>query len=123
MNTLPQRPEDLRVRFKNFGLRILRLYDSLPQNGSAQIVGRQIARSGTSPGAQYREACRAKSDADFISKIEGALQEVDETDYWIEILVEGKYIAREKLMSLKTETDELISILVTIVRKLKARRK
>src|SRR5215207_9972290 len=121
MNTLPQRPEDLRVRFKNFGLRILRLYDSLPQNGSAQIVGRQIARSGTSPGAQYREACRAKSDADFISKIEGALQEVDETDYWIEILVEGKYIAREKLMSLKTETDELISILVTIVRKLKAR--
>jgi four helix bundle protein len=64
-----------------------------------------------------------KSDADFVSKIEGALQELDETDYWIEILTDGNYLPTQKLESLKEETDELISILVTIVRKVKARRK
>ena len=82
METLPQESQrDLRIRLKNYGLRMLRLYDSLPKYGSAQIVGRQLARSGTSPGAQYREACRAKSNADFVSKIEGALQELDESEY------------------------------------------
>jgi four helix bundle protein len=124
MKTLPQESErDLRLRLKDYGLRVLRLYDSLPQSGSAQVVGRQIARSGTSPGAQYREACRAKSDADFISKIEGALQELDETDYWIEMLGEGGYVPAEKLRLLRAETDELISIFVTIVRNVKRRRK
>lgn len=100
---------------------MLRLYDSLPRQGSVQIIGRQLARSGTSPGAQYREACRAKSNADFISKIEGALQEFDESSYWLEILVEGNYFPERKLASLRKETDELIAILVTIVRKVKAR--
>jgi four helix bundle protein len=123
MKTLPQESErNLRLRLKEYGLRILRLYDSLPRYGSAQIVGRQIARSGTSPGAQYREACRAKSDADFVSKLEGALQELDETDYWLEMLVEGRYVPPSKLKSLRAETDELIAILVTIVRKVKKRR-
>ena len=123
MNTLPHESRrDLRVRLKDYGLRVLRLYDSLPTFGSVQMVGRQIARSGTSPGAQYQEACRAKSDADFVSKIEGALQELDETDYWIEILTDGNYLP-QKLESLRAETDELISILVTIVRKVKARKK
>ena len=73
-NTLPRIPErDLKPRLKKYSLRILKLYDSLPRNGAAQIIGRQLARSGTSPGAQYREGCRAKSNADFVSKIEGAL--------------------------------------------------
>ena len=123
MNTLPHdREQNLRVRLKHYGLRILKLYDSLPKHGSAQIVGHQIARSGTSPGAQYREACRAKSDADFVSKIEGALQELDETDYWIEMLVGGDYVSEEKLRPLKVETNELIAIFVTIVRKTKSRK-
>jgi four helix bundle protein len=123
MKALPQsREPDLRVRLKNYGLRILRLYDSLPRYGSAQIIGRQVARSGTSPGAQYREACRAKSDADFVSKIEGALQELDESSYWLEMLIEGDYLAPKKLEPLKKETNELIAILVTIVRKVKARK-
>lgn len=103
MNTLPHESRrDLRVRLKDYGLRVLRLYDSLPTFGSVQIVGRQMARSGTSPGAQYREACRAKSDADFVSKIEGALQELDETDYWIEILTDRNYLPTQKLESLKS---------------------
>ena len=122
MKTLPQSTErDLKIRLKNYGLRVLRLYDSLPRYGSAQIIGRQLARSGTSPGAQYREACRAKSDADFISKIEGALQELDESQYWLDLLAEGGYVVRAKLDALRTETNELISILVTIVRKVKSR--
>ena len=120
MHTLPQPPDrDLRIRLKKFSLRILKLYDSLPRYGAPQIVGRQLARSGTSPGAQYREACRAKSNADFVSKIEGALQELDESSYWLEILTEGTYVSRRRLLPLQKETDELIAILVTIVRKVK----
>ncbi|MBA3353410.1 MAG: four helix bundle protein [Blastocatellia bacterium] len=115
-------PADLRTRLKDYGLRVLRLYDSLPRHGSGQIIGRQLARSGTSPGAQYREACRAKSDADFISKIEGALQELDETDYWLGLLVNGGYVVSGRLDSLRTETNELIAILVTTVRKVKSKR-
>ena len=121
-NTLPRIPErDLKPRLKKYSLRILKLYDSLPRNGAAQIIGRQLARSGTSPGAQYREGCRAKSNADFVSKIEGALQELDESLYWLELLTDGGYVHGLKLAPLQAETDELIPILVTIVRKVKSR--
>ena len=123
MRTLPQEYErNLKKRLKNYGLRILRLYDALPRYGSVQIIGRQLARSGTSPGAQYSEANRSKSNADFVSKVEGALQELDESGYWLDMLAEGKYLPARKLESLRAETNELISILVTIVRKVKARR-
>lgn len=124
MNKLPLEPgrQDLPVRLKNYSLRVFKLYDSLPQFGSAQIIGRQVARSASSPGAQYREARRAKSNADFISKIEGALQELDETEYWLGLLDEGGYVASGRLTSLISETNELISIFVTIVRRVKARR-
>jgi four helix bundle protein len=71
--------QDLRRRTKEFALRIIKLYAALPKNAIAQVLGKQILRSGTSVGAHYREACRAKSNADFINKIEGALQELDET--------------------------------------------
>jgi four helix bundle protein len=72
-------PSDLRERTKKFALRRIKLYSALPRRGDAQVLGNQILKAGTSVGAHYREACRAKSDADFISKIEGALQELDET--------------------------------------------
>ena len=122
MKTLPQTPDrDLKTRLKKYSLRILKLYDSLPSSGAVQIIGRQLARSGTSPGAQYREGCRAKSNADFVSKIEGALQELDESSYWLELLADGGYIPGRKLSPLQSETDELIAILVTIVRKVKSR--
>jgi four helix bundle protein len=124
MTTLPQSPDkDLRIRLKKYSLRILKLYDSLPRYGAPQVVGRQLARSGTSPGAQYREACRAKSNPDFISKIEGALQELDESLYWLEILTEGGYVSARRLSPLQVETNELIAILVTIARKVKSRRR
>jgi len=79
----------LRERTKAFALRVIRLYAALPKTTEAQVIGKQVLRSGTSVGAHYREAQRAKSDADFISKIEGGLQEAEETAYWLELLGES----------------------------------
>ena len=107
--------QDLRLRTKQYALRIIRLYESLPKNGAAHVISHQLLRSGTSPGAQYREACRAKSDADFISKIEGALQELEESGYWLELLIEADFITEFKLKALCDETRELIAIFVAIV--------
>jgi four helix bundle protein len=104
-------------------LRIIMLYSALPKRGAAQVLGIQILKSGTSPGAQYREAQRAKSDADFISKIEGALQELDETLYWLELIGEAKIIRENRLEPLHREAEELIAILVTIVKSVKVRGK
>jgi four helix bundle protein len=100
----------------------VRLYAVLPKSPVAQVIGRQMLRSGTSPGAQYREAQRAKSTADFISKIEGALQELEETGYWLELLVESETIDRRALEGLDVETDELTAILVAVVLRAKQRK-
>jgi four helix bundle protein len=114
METKPK--SDLRVRTKQYAMQIIRLYQNLPKNGEAQVIGKQVLRSGTSVGAQYREACRAKSPADFINKMEGSLQELDETIYWLELLAESKIYPAEKLASLQKETDELIAIFVASVK-------
>ena len=111
---IQRKRQDLRKRLKDYALRILKLYDSLPKHGSVHTITNQLARSGTSPQAQYREACRAKSNADFISKIEGALQELDESDGWLELLVDGKYVPAIRLNSLRAETNELIAMFVTM---------
>ena len=81
--------EEMLLRTKRFALSIVRLYCSLPKRTVEQVLGKQVLRSGTSVGGHYREACRAKSNADFVSKIEGALQELDETAYWLELLHEA----------------------------------
>lgn len=78
-----EKGKDLKLRTKNFALRIIKLFSALPKQTEAQVIGKQILRSGTSVGAQYREACRARSDAEFISKIESGLQELEETMYWL----------------------------------------
>ncbi len=82
-------PQDLRIRTSEFALRIIRLYVSLPKTTEAQVIGKQGLRSGTSVGANYREGYRAKSDADIVNKFKTALQELDETDYWLELLVKA----------------------------------
>jgi four helix bundle protein len=79
---------DLKVRTKDHALSVIRLFAELPKRAEAQIMGRQLLRSGTSVGAQYREGSRAKSNADFISKMEGSLQELEESEYWLELLGE-----------------------------------
>jgi four helix bundle protein len=112
---------DLRIRTKSFALRIIRLYAALPKTTEAQVIGKQLLRSGTSLGAHYREAQRAKSDADFINKIEGGLQELEETAYWLELLAESGIVAEEHLKPLHDETEELTAIFVTMVKKVKER--
>jgi four helix bundle protein len=106
---------DLRVRTKKFALRIIKLYQSLPRSGEAQVIGKQVLRSGTSVGAQYREACRAKSPADFVNMMSGGLKELDETAYWLELLVEGEIVPVAKLAELQKETDELTAIFVSSI--------
>ncbi|MBA3834067.1 MAG: four helix bundle protein [Chthoniobacterales bacterium] len=114
---------DLRPRTKDFALRIIRLYQALPKgDGVAQVLGRQLLRSGTSVAAHYREPCRAKSNADFITKLEGALQELDETDLWLELLGDAGTIKSSRVQPLRNEVDELIASFVTTTRKIKGRR-
>ena len=113
--------QDLSARTKDFALRIVRLYCSLPKSTEAQVLGKQVLRSGTSVGAHYREAVRARSVAEFISKIQGGLQELEETSYWLELLAEASVIPASRLTELRKETDELIAILVASVRTAKQR--
>jgi four helix bundle protein len=114
--------QDLRKRTKEFALRIIKLFAALPTTPEAQVLGRQLLKSGTSVGAHYREACRAKSNADFISKIEGGLQELDETLYWLELLGEAEIVAPVRLEPLERETNELIAIFVSMAKGVKQKK-
>lgn len=114
-------PQQLSQRTRQFALRVIRLYSSLPKSTPAQVMGRQVLRSGTSVGAHYSEANFAKSDRDFINKIETALQELEETAYWLDLLEEAEIVKADSLSSLKSETRELIAILVSIVKKVKSK--
>lgn len=84
--------KDLKERTKEFALRIIRLYGKLPSRTDAQVLGKQLLRSGTSVGAHYREATRARSTAEFVSKLGGGHQELEETSYWLELLAESEII-------------------------------
>ncbi len=112
-------PQEVGSRTKDFALRIIRMYVALPKTTEAQVIGKQLLRSGTSVGAHYREARRAKSDADFISKLEGGLQELDETSYWLKILGDAEIVKIERLKPPLDEIAELIAIFVTMVKKVK----
>ena len=113
--------QDLRTRTSDFALRIVKLYASLPKTTEAQVLGKQVLRSGTSVGANYREGHRAKSDADIVNKFESVLQELDETDYWLDLLVRSGILPAQKAETLIKETNELIAIFTTIVTKIKKR--
>jgi four helix bundle protein len=113
---------DLKGRTKQFALRIVRLYSALPSSVVAQVLGKQLLRCGTSVGAHFREATRSRSDAEFISKVEGALQELEETVYWLELLGESEVISATRSHDLMEEADQLIAILVTCLRNAKSRR-
>src|SRR3979490_1944478 len=108
--------QDLRARTRQFVLRILRRYRALPPKEEARILGKQLLRSGTSVGANYRAACRARSRAEFIAKLGIVLEEADETVFWLELLHEGGIVKHEKLDALVTEAHELTSIFVASLR-------
>lgn len=102
------RRQDILDRTKEFALRIVRLYAALPKTTQAQVIGKQVLRSGTSVGAHFREGKRSRSDAEMVSKIDGALPELDETLYWLELLGESGIVKIERLGGLVGEGDELI---------------
>ena len=111
--------EDLKTRTKRFTLRVIRLYGALPKSAEAQVLGKQMLRSGTSVGAHYREGVRARSTAEFISKLEGGMQELEETSYWFELILESGIVTENKMEDLMNEANELMAILTTIVKKTK----
>jgi len=109
--------KDLLPRTKMFARRIIRLYCSLSKTDTlAQVLGKQVLRSGTSVGANYREANRARSKAEFISKMGDCLKEADETLYWLELLLEEKIVKPDKLQPLVVESGDLVAIFITIIK-------
>jgi four helix bundle protein len=107
---------ELKVRTKNFALRVINLVNALPDGRSAEVMGRQLLRSATSVGANYRAACRAKSTADFISKMGTVEEEADECMYWMELLSEANLMHAEKLQPLMAEANELVAITVSSIK-------
>lgn len=103
-------PDELRSRTKKFALRVIKLYRSLPNTGEAQVIGKQLLRSGTAVGANYRAACRGRPRAEFIAKLGVVVEEADESIYWIELLSESGAINGGRLKELETEAHELTAI-------------
>src|SRR5947207_6943935 len=110
---------DLSERTKDFALRTIRMFVTLPKSSEAQILGKQVLRSGTSVGANYREAYRGRSKAEFVAKCGDCLREIEETAYWLDLLSEANLVAPERLQRVRQECRELIAIFVTILKRSK----
>ena len=104
--------DDLKQRTKMFALRVIKVYQSLPKTTEAQIIGKQLLRSATSTAANYRAACRARSNAEYYSKISIVIEETDETMFWLELLWESNIIKQELLQNLYDENEEILKIVV-----------
>lgn len=107
--------ENLKQRTKEFSLRVIRLTEALPNTRTADVIGRQLLRSGTSVGANYRAASRAKSPADFIAKMGIVEEEADESLFWMELPIEANLVPEEKLAGLMQEANELVAITVASI--------
>ena len=111
--------ESLVTRTRQFAPRVIALYDALPQQRVAFVLGRQLLNSGTSPGAHFREALRARSKAEYVAKLNGALMELEETLYGLELLVARKIVAEHEAGAICKEAEELIAIFVSLIRRWK----
>ncbi len=111
--------KDLRERTKEFAIRVVRLFPALPKSTEAQVLGKQVLRSGTSVGANYREACRARSKAEFTAKVGDCLKELDKSSYWFKLFQETGVATPASLEPLKKECNELLAIFTTIAKKCK----
>ncbi len=107
---------NLKARTQRFALAIIGLSQTLPHNRISEVIGRQLLRAGTSVGANYRAACRAKSPADFISKMGIVEEELDESMYWMELLVAGTVIPESRTTSAMREANELLGITIASIR-------
>jgi four helix bundle protein len=103
-------PEELKLRTKKFALRVMRMCKSLPKSREADVIARQLLRCGTSVAANYRAACRARSQADFISKITVVEEESDESAFWMELIIEGEILKKSLVSALLQEANELTAI-------------
>lgn len=115
------RNEELENRTKGFAVRVVKMFGALPKRVEAEVLGRQALRSGTSVAANYREACRSRSKAEFISKLCIVEQELSETILWLELLVESDIVPKQKMVSLHQEAEELLKITVASIKTLKSR--
>ncbi len=104
-------PDELKVRTKQFGLRVIRLVENLPKTRAATIIGNQLLRCATSVGANYRAACRGRSKAEFIAKLGIVEEEADESAYWLEMLVEAHIVRQDLVAKLHAEAEELTAIM------------
>jgi four helix bundle protein len=109
----------LRELTMEFAIRVVRMYSALPKATEAQVLRKKVLRSGNSVGANYREACRARSKAGFAAKVGDCLKELDESSYWFELLEETELVPAERLDPLRKECDELLAIFTTIAKKCK----
>ena len=107
---MPVTADELRSRTKQFALRTMRLFRSLPRSPEVDVVGRQLVRSGTSVAANYRAACRGRSHAEFLAKLCIVVEEADESLFWLEMLVESGAVAKARLALLIKEAEELLAI-------------
>ena len=114
--------QGVRDRTKQFALRIIKMFCSLPRRTEAQVLGKQALRSGTSAAANYREAARSRSDAELVAKLGIVEQELDETMLWLELLVESCIVPQAKMSKLLEEAEELLKITVTAIKTMKAKR-
>ena len=115
-------PLELKERTKAFALRVIRAVESLPRSRTAEVIARQLLRSGTSVGANYRAACRARSKADFIAKMSIVLEEADESVYWMELLVQAGLVSQRRIASLLDEANQLVAIAVSSINTARKRR-
>ena len=102
--------EEFKKRTKQFALRIIRLHQNLPKTEEARVIGKQLLRSATSVGANYRAACRARSLAEYHSKLSIVVEEADETAFWLELLIEANIVLESRLNNLLTEINEILKI-------------
>ncbi|MDQ3007660.1 MAG: four helix bundle protein [Chloroflexota bacterium] len=111
-----------KARTKKLAVAIIKQMDKLPRSRAADVVAKQIIRSGTSIGANYRAACRAKSTADMINKMKIVEEESDETEYWLEILVEADLAPEDQIAIIHKETDEILAMTVASIKTLRNRK-
>ena len=105
--------DDLKDRTKQYALRVIRLVKAIPNTTEGRAIGGQLIRSGTSVGANYRAVCRARSKAEFISKLGIVIEEADESAFWLELIIESGLLKKELVQSLFQETNEIIAIMVS----------
>ena len=116
-------PPDLKDRTRDYALRIIRLYTALPKRSESQVIGKQVLRSGTAVGANYREGLRARSKSEYAAKLNIGLMELEETMYWLELLEGAGIVSSSRLALLKTETSELTAIFVALIKMARSKAK